>query len=133
MVKEITIVNTIEEYFKKQKFYVIREAPVLERRIDILAINEKEIIAVEAKVRKWEKIFRQVLFCKLFADKVYAAFPEVMLEKISLSPFRKYGIGIISVNDCIKIIIESRKSRKIQKDLKNYILQKFGGKNETLL
>jgi len=125
MVSEKYIVSCVKKFMEKQGFQCYKEVKVLEGRVDLVAIKNKEIVAIEAKVRDWKKILPQVLCCKLFAQKVYAAFWHKYISNIPLQIFKKHGIGLLSVNRQVNIILESRKNNELHRSIYEKLIKEI--------
>ncbi len=67
----------------------------------------KNIISVEAKLKKWRDGFYQAMRYKCFSHKSYLAVPDGYVKNVDTSLLVENNIGLISVvNDGVKIIIE---------------------------
>lgn len=97
MVHEKDMNNSICKYFDKYKSY--NEIPIGKRHIDWLFIKGNEIIAVELKVNNWKNVFRQALSNTFCSHKSYIGIWHKTYKNINLNLFKKYGIGILSVNE----------------------------------
>ncbi len=95
MVKEKRMRSIVSNYFKSKGYNCIFEVPILDRKVDIIAFRENELISVELKVQDWKRALEQALTCKIWSDYVYIAFWHEFLPK-DLSIFETYKIGIIS-------------------------------------
>ena len=122
-VYEVELTNILRNHFTRLGFQVFEEVPLLERRIDLVALKDM-LIAVEVKAKKWKSIIKQIHFLPLFADKSYAAFSTSLLKHVKINYFKEYGIGVIVVDpktQTVDIIVESRQSTKIQKSLRDIV------------
>jgi hypothetical protein len=129
MIKEIDILNQVNEYLKKNGYSYKNEVKFLERRIDVIGVKKKEVLAIEIKIKNWKKALQQAITCKLCSHYVYVAFYHKYLPK-NLSYFENYGIGVMSVNDSVEIINKSKKSEIIHKSLLNDILKQIGDQDD---
>jgi hypothetical protein len=125
MIKEIDVLNQVNEYLKKNGYSYKNEVNFLERRIDVVGIKNKKITAIEVKVNNWKKALQQAITYKLCSHYVYVAFWHKYLPK-NLSHFENYGIGVMSVNDSVEIINKPKKSEIIHKSLLNDIFKQIG-------
>ena len=78
--------------------------------VDIICQNDKEIIAIEVKVRNWKRALRQAIIYQLCANRTYVALCHRFSGRVKIEFFLKYGVGLIEVNGFIDIKIESRKN-----------------------
>lgn len=124
MVKEITLLRRINKYLKLEGFLYKNEITFLERRIDVIGLKEKKIFTFELKVKDWKKALEQAITCKICSHYVYVAFWYDYLPQ-NLKIFEEYGIGVMSINNSVNIIIEAKKSDIIHKSLLNKIRNQF--------
>jgi hypothetical protein len=125
MIKEIDVLNQVNEYLKKNGYSYKNEVNFLERRIDVVGIKNKKITAIEVKVNNWKKALQQAITCKLCSHYVYVAFWHKYLPK-NLSHFENYGVGVMSVNGSVEIINKPKKSEIIHQSLLNDIFKQIG-------
>jgi len=125
MIKEIEILNQVNEYLKENGFSVKNEVKFLERRIDVVGIKKKKVIAVEVKVKDWKKAFQQAITCKLCSHYVYVALLYKHIPK-DITLFEEYGIGLMSVNGFVEIVNKPKKSRLIHNRLLKMIMKEVG-------
>lgn len=116
--------------FLKQKGYVCHyEVKFLTRSIDLIALKKRKIIAVELKVRNWQKALQQALTCRLCAQETYLAIATEYSHRVDMELLKEYGIGLISSDGKeMKILIQAVKSSIIHKSVRNDILQQINGK-----
>lgn len=129
MIKEIEVLNQVNEYLNNQGFFYKNEVNFLERKIDVIGVKNKKVIAIEVKVRNWKKALQQAITCKLCSHYVYVAFWHKYLPK-NLSIFENYGIGVMSVNGFVEIVNKPKKSKIVHEKLLNAILKQIGEKND---
>lgn len=125
MIKETEIVNRVNQYLKNNGFSYKNEVKFLERKIDIVGVKNRKVVAIEAKVKDWKKALQQAITCKLCSHYVYVAFWHQCLPQ-NMFVFEKYGIGVMSVNGFVKIIKKAKKSDMIHKALINEMLKQVG-------
>lgn len=117
-IKESELVEIVVEHLEKQGYTVEREVKLSTKFIDIVARKE-ETIAVEVKVKNWQRAFQQALTYRFGADRVFVALPEDILHRIDRKRFVEKGIGIIAIKDgSVKIIVEAKKQnmgKKVEK------------------
>lgn len=79
----------------------------------------KNIISIEAKLKKWRDGFYQAMRYKCFSHKSYLAVPEIYINNVDTRLLIENNIGLISVvNDAVKIVIEPRSEKP--KDLVSF-------------
>ena len=110
MVYEYELMPVIESALNKD-YQIEREVPMIDKFIDILAISkgpdEKELVAIEAKVKNWKRAVQQAITYRLCADKVYIAIWHEFRHRVDLHILDDFGIGLMEVNGTIRIIKEA--------------------------
>lgn len=106
MKEEEELYEPIIDLFK-DGYFVAAEVPLGPKRIDIVAVSERneKIIAIEVKINKWKRAFRQALNYQLGADESYVALPQKYSKSIDRERFRASGVGLITVVNGTKAII----------------------------
>jgi hypothetical protein len=74
-----------------------RELPIGLRRIDIVGLKGREIIAVELKLRDWRGALGQAWRNRVCSHWSYVALPYVVASHIATEEFKRYGIGVWAV------------------------------------
>ena len=72
--------------------------------------NHYRIIAIEAKLYKWQQALEQAISYKKYADDVYVLLPakNTPLDQTSIEKFKANGVGLITIcQNKIKIVIPS--------------------------
>lgn len=110
MMLEVELFPAVEQHFKREGYNVEREVPMRNKVIDIVCQSNKEIIAIEVKVRNWKKALKQAVIYQLCANKTYVALCHKFSNCIKTSFFIRYGVGFIEVDESIDIKMESRKN-----------------------
>jgi hypothetical protein len=87
---------------------VIRELAFFDRSIDMYGVawgDEDRTIAVELKLRKWQKALHQAALYQLCSDYSYVAMPKkVARSLVQHEDFKAAGIGILSVDTASKVV-----------------------------
>jgi hypothetical protein len=86
---------------------VIRELPFFDRSIDVYGIawgEESKTIAVELKLRKWQKALHQAALYQLCSDYSYVAMPKEVAHTLERKNFSAAGIGILAVDTTSKAV-----------------------------
>ena len=122
---ELELFKPVYDYFKKKGYKVRGEIKIGFCRADLVAFKDKEVIAVELKLRNWKKAIVQVKNYQLGSDYVYIAVPLLksynILRKAEFI-FKKEGIGLLTVNEknsrVAKIIEPKLSTKKIGGSIK---------------
>jgi hypothetical protein len=87
---------------------VIRELPFFDRSIDMYGIaldDGAKTIAVELKLKRWQKALHQAALYQLCSNYSYVAMPkEVATTLAERKGFREAGIGILAVDTISKTV-----------------------------
>jgi len=101
---------------------VIRELAFFERSIDIYGVawgDEDKTIAVELKLRKWQKALHQAALYQLCSDYSYVAMPKKVAQTlVAHKDFIAAGIGILSVDltsQAVEIVLPAVLSTKAKR------------------
>lgn len=99
---------------------VVREAriadwPLSTKRIDMVAIRNRLMHAIELKVRDWRGVLRQAYANLYAADYSYAALWHEAASRVDHNIFGKYGIGLLRVKrrGCEVVLAPKRSSHVI--------------------
>jgi len=125
MVYEHELISTIESALNKD-YQIDREVPMIDKFIDIVAIsknpNEKEIIAIEVKIKNWKRAIQQAITYRLCADKVYVAIWHEFRHRVDENVLDYFGIGLMEVNGTTQIVKTARQSDKIHPAIRENII-----------
>lgn len=133
MVLETEVTEPVIAYLQEKNFKTFTEVPILKNRIDIVGVkpSSDEILAVEAKVRKWRKAIQQALVYRLCCHKVYVALWHKHLHAVRIKVFVERGIGVLSVDGDVEVVQEPKLSGCIHDSLigklENYLKSKGKG------
>lgn len=114
-------------YLEQEKLYIYQEVPFFMKHIDIICVssNQKELVAIEVKVKDWSVGYRQAMHHKIFAENSYLAisakYSHRALKHIDL--FEHGGIGILEVDGNVRELLPSRFSTEIFSSYKNLVLE----------
>lgn len=121
MISEAQVVGKVRNYFVKEGYAVQREVPIMLRRIDLVAFDQRsnDIIAIEVKVQDWHRALRQAIAYRLFSNKSYVALWHRYLHRIenNLGLFEQYGIGVLSVDGKVNVVSPATPSKHIHSSL----------------
>lgn len=87
---------------------VIRELAFFDRSIDMYGVawgDEDRTIAVELKLRKWQKALHQAALYQLCSHYSYVAMPKKVAQAlVEREDFKAAGVGILSVDIASKAV-----------------------------
>ena len=132
LIRENTLSNRVEKYFRNKKFRTCKEVPLLSNSIDMVAYKSdfSQIIAIEVKVKDWRRALQQATLYKLCANQVYIALWQKFLHRVNFEDLKELGIGVISVDGYARRIVEPKNSRiihsSLMRNVKNYIAIRRG-------
>ncbi len=114
--------NVILKLYKEQglideidKNLYIRTADLDERGFSL--------IAVEAKLSKWNQALTQAAFYKKFADYSFVALYKKYVGNVDLKTFKQHKIGLISIDDDLDfdVIVEPGLNKEYYKESKLFV------------
>jgi len=131
--KEESLYDIIERYLKEKGYMVLRDFRVgrwSPKRVDLIGVRQdssgKELISVEVKLRRFRQIIEQAVYRLFFSDFVYIAFPRSYarhVAQVHYNILEKYGLGLLSVDRSVEILISPVRSKILNRDYKNYIIR----------
>ncbi len=93
------------------------------KKVDIAS---KNVVAIEAKLSDWKSGLNQALAYKQYSDYVYVAIDECCYKKIDVKLFENNNVGLILVGKGhIKKILNPKKEKEFNDDIKYYMVDKF--------
>lgn len=134
MVLEGQVSEILIAHLKERKFKTYTEVPMLDNRIDVVAVKPdlREIFAVEVKVRNWKKALQQALVYRLCAHKVFVALWHRHLRAVNTEAFAERGIGILSVDGDVEVVQQPKPSSCIHNSLVMKLQEYLKSKDEWL-
>ena len=123
MIKEVTMHKYIEDYFSEYKFK--HEVKFFKKKVDFVFIDENEDLhAIELKVKDWKNSLSQIDANQLFANFCYLGIWNPYSSSVEKKLFKKYGIGILSVDkNKVDMILKPKKSPILNKKYMTLIKQ----------
>jgi hypothetical protein len=138
MPSEKIIQSAVRRLFSNHR--VVSEVPFGEKKIDLVFVSpniikfppappeEIDVVSVELKWKDWRRALKQASVNQLCSDRAYVAMPEANFPK-DLSPFLKFGVGLIAVNGSARVMVESSFRKytdpRFKKDLIDVIVKKL--------
>jgi len=112
----------ILEWLKERGYQYTWNFRIGNKTLDLIAFNDDEIVVFEFKrfATELSSALGQRLFYRKKANKYFIVLKFEEAERIphsSLELLKKHGVGLIGVNENVKIIIDSKISRFIDKRL----------------
>ncbi len=112
----------ILEWLKKHGYWYTWNFKIGTRKPDLIAFNDNEIMVFEFKksITELSHALGQCLSYRKKSNKSFIVLNSGEVERLSSSSlelFKKYGVGLISVNETVKIIVDSNFSRFTDKRL----------------
>jgi hypothetical protein len=96
---EKILVSKVYNLLKRRGYAVAKEVPFLSRSIDLVCRNKNgEIVAIEIKIKKWDKALKQAKYCLLGTSKVYVYLSSVTVTKEIKESFGGIGVGLTVIN-----------------------------------
>ena len=87
---------------------VIRELAFFDRSIDMYGVawgEEDRTVAVELKLKKWQKALHQAALYQLCSDYSYVAMPKKVAQTlVEHADFKTAGVGILAVDTASKAV-----------------------------
>lgn len=127
---EASIEPDVKKFIENQGYDVFPQVQVLGRRIDLLGIRERRMLAVELKVRDWRHAIYQAYLASLCANRVYVAVPNSTLHLVARDVFVQNGIGLLSVNGGVDVVVEASELNNVHPILQHRIAKSLDGRSE---
>lgn len=135
--KETDLISPLVKTYLDKGFKAYAEIPLSSRWIDIFMINENtnETIAVELKLTKWKKAYKQAKIYQIVADYVYVGMPEEYIHRAinNKELFEEIGIGLLSINGKASTALGAKKSNIVMENVKRELINKLDPDMEVIL
>ena len=121
---EKDIEKDVTTFIENQGYVVYPQIRLLNRRIDLLGIRaDNQMLAVELKIRNWKQAIHQAYLGSLCASKAFVALPSTTLHLVDLNIFIRTGIGLLSVNGNVDVIVRARTLGNIHPTLQRKVFE----------
>ena len=116
-VLELDLYPAVIQYYQHQNYFIELEIPIHRNRIDLVAYDSDQIIAVELKLKNWRRALRQAAYYQLGTDFSYIALPFYEAIGVCNRPWElaKEGVGLLAVlldKSEVRELIKPRRSKK---------------------
>lgn len=122
MISEKEMAPLVVSFLRDLDLNTETEVRLLTKRIDVVGFNRDRLIAVELKMRNWQRALVQASMYQLCADEAYVALPQALCMRLGAQPFQQLGIGILAIDGTAKVLLPARRSRLIHKSLRQQVL-----------
>lgn len=127
---EGSIEEDVKKFVGEQGYDVYPQVQVLGRRIDVLGIRQASMLAVELKVRDWKYAIYQAYLASLCANRVYVALPNETIHLAKRDLFIENGVGLLSVNGGVEVVVEARELNNVHPILQRRIAESLRSRSE---
>lgn len=116
--KEIHLRGSLEAFFAEHGYRTFAEVRMVNRWVDLVAVGNGRIIAVEMKLENWREAIRQAVAYQLGADFSAVGMPlgNAMNAYRNRFYFRKEGVGLFGVRvrtPEVRVLIEPERSTRM--------------------
>jgi hypothetical protein len=108
----------LKSFFRSHGYRAYTEVRMINRWVDLVAVKEDEVVAVELKISDWKQALRQAVAYQLGADYTFVAMPFKHACKAYKNRywFQKEGVGLIAIRPHrkdIRILLEPERSGRL--------------------
>ncbi|MFX0172053.1 MAG: hypothetical protein ACFE9L_09040 [Candidatus Hodarchaeota archaeon] len=107
--KEKSLFKKFKLFLEENEYIYKQEVTFLERKIDLAAIKDNKIFSFELKVNDWKSVLSQAITCKICSNYSYVALWHACTPQ-DLSAFESYGIGVFTIEETTKLLIDAQES-----------------------
>ena len=125
MVAEADISRTVCSHYRSDGLCVRTEAPLLSKRIDIVAYDSdfETLILVETKVHDWMSAIRQASIYTLCTPDAYIAISKRYSHRVDTDLVRKIGLGFLEVDGNVTCVLEPSEKAAIQPSVRESVIR----------
>ena len=120
---EEDIEEDVSKFIEEKGYDVYSQVQVLGRRIDLLGIQRRRMVAVELKIRNWRHAICQAYLGSLCADLVYVAVPDSTIRTVEKKIFVDNGVGLLSVNGGVEVVVEAEELNNVHPILQRSVAE----------
>lgn len=136
--KEIHLLGSLEAFFAEHGFETFTEVRMINRWVDLIAVGNGRIIAVEMKLDNWRQALRQALAYQLGADYSVVGMPlgKAIDAYRSRYYFRKEGVGLFGVRvrtPEVRVLIEPELSTRIMPTIRDNLFETVEVDGESII
>jgi hypothetical protein len=108
----------MKAFFRSHGYRAYTEVRMITRWVDLVAVKDDEVVAVELKLSDWKQAIRQAVAYQLGADYTFVAMPFDNACKAYKNRywFKKEGVGLIAVrphHKDVRILLEPERSTRM--------------------
>lgn len=107
-VAECDLCRPVRRFLSREGYsQIVEELQFLDRSIDLYGVapgDEARTVAVELKLRKWQKALQQAALYQLCSDYSYVAMPKDVARGLEPKAFSAAGVGILAVDTASKAV-----------------------------
>jgi hypothetical protein len=116
--KEIHLRDSVESFFAEHGYRTFAEVRMINRWVDLLAVGNGRVVAVELKLERWREAIRQAVAYQLGADFSTVGMPlgRAIDAYRNRYYFRKEGVGLLGVRvrtPEVRVLIEPERSTRL--------------------
>jgi len=130
---EEDIEEDVSKFIEERGYDVYPQVQVLGRRIDLLGIRKRRMLAVELKIRDWKHAVYQAYLGSLCANLVYVAVPDSTIPIVERRVFVENGVGLLSVDRGVEVIVEAQELNNVHPILQHSIAESLTNDLEKAL
>lgn len=111
-VPEELLMVAVGNLWRKRGARLAYEVPLYERFLDMVAVQESLVVAIELKVANWRRALQQAVVAQLAADEAYIAVCSRPAARVNRALLASTGIGLIVVDGLVaEIMVLAQRSR----------------------
>lgn len=108
----------LKTFFRSHGYRAYTEVRMINRWVDLVAVKDGRVVAVELKVSDWRQALRQAVAYQLGADYSFVAMPFKHACKAYRNRFwfKKEGVGLIAIRPHrkdVRILLEPERSTRM--------------------